>query len=171
MQLLGTELSGAANSLRFAACLTVSLFALPACASSGLLGADKLNAVATSSSCENPVIFKYVPKGESKTSLSSDDIPQAERTVRVHMMGFKDAAELSSNDCADTGITKYQLAGVDEASASFLYVKHMTYAAIKADSNVQCKPTYAQVYQPPLKLGGAGRVIRVRNGEKCGVVR
>ena len=87
------------------------------------------------------------------------------------MMGFKDAAELSGSDCADTGITKYQLASADEAPASFFYVKHMTYAAIKADPNVKCKPTYAQVYQPPLKLGGAGRVIQVRNGEKCERVR
>lgn len=30
-----------------------------------------------------------------------------------------------------------------------------------------CTPTYTQVYQPALKLGGSGRVIQVRNGEVC----
>ncbi len=176
MQLLGTQLNEVAKSVRFIACLTVSLFALPACASSGLLGADKLNAVAASSSCKNPVIIKHALKGEglkgeSQTSLSSGGISQVERTVRVRMMGFKGAAELSGNDCADAGITKYQLASTEEAPASFLFIKHMSAVMIKDDPNVQCKPTYTQVYQPPLKLGGAGRVIQVRNGEECEVVR
>ena len=35
------------------------------------------------------------------------------------------------------------------------------------DPNVTCKPSYTQVYQPPLKLGGAGRVIQVPSGQKC----
>jgi len=35
------------------------------------------------------------------------------------------------------------------------------------DAGEVCTPTYTQVYQPPLKLGGGGRVIQVRNGEKC----
>lgn len=85
-------------------------------------------------------------------------------------MGFKDAEPLSGSDCADASITKYQLASTDEALDSFLYVKHMTAVAIRVDPNVRCKPTYAQVYQPPLKLGGAGRVIMVPNGEECGMV-
>lgn len=35
------------------------------------------------------------------------------------------------------------------------------------DTNTKCKPAYTQVYQPPLKLGGSGRVIMVPSGEKC----
>lgn len=35
------------------------------------------------------------------------------------------------------------------------------------DPNVACKPKYTQVYQPPLKLGGAGRVIQVPSGQTC----
>jgi len=30
-----------------------------------------------------------------------------------------------------------------------------------------CRPTYSQVYQPPLKLGGAGRVVNIPSGQKC----
>ena len=30
-----------------------------------------------------------------------------------------------------------------------------------------CRPIYSQVYQPPLKLGGAGRVIQVNKGQEC----
>jgi len=43
-------------------------------------------------------------------------------------------------------------------------------AATDANPNTKCKPTFTHVYQPPLKLGGFGRVIMVPNGEKCGVV-
>lgn len=35
------------------------------------------------------------------------------------------------------------------------------------DPNVVCKPKYTQVYQPSLKLGGAGRVIQVPNAQNC----
>lgn len=37
------------------------------------------------------------------------------------------------------------------------------------DANVKCRPKYKQVYQPPLKLGEAGRVIQVVAGENCEV--
>ncbi len=35
------------------------------------------------------------------------------------------------------------------------------------DPNVTCKPKYTQVYQPPLKLGGSGRVIQIPSGQTC----
>ncbi|PHR55677.1 MAG: hypothetical protein COA43_15090 [Robiginitomaculum sp.] len=34
-------------------------------------------------------------------------------------------------------------------------------------NNKTCKPSFKQIYQPPLKLGGVGRVILVPKGEKC----
>ena len=37
----------------------------------------------------------------------------------------------------------------------------------QGNNNVKCKPTFTQVYQPPLKLGGAGQVIMVPSGEEC----
>ena len=40
---------------------------------------------------------------------------------------------------------------------------------IKDNSDVTCEPAYTQVYQPPLTLGGAGRVIQVPNGQNCEV--
>jgi len=43
-------------------------------------------------------------------------------------------------------------------------------ATKQQDPNIKCKPTYTQVYQPPLKLGGTGRVIVVPSGEKCEMV-
>ncbi len=148
---------GAVKGLCMAAGINLS-----ACASFG-----KLAAVAEASSCTNPVILKHVPKSETKASLSVNDIPEIERIARVRVMGFKTATPVSGSGCSEPGITKYQLAGTDEAPASHLYVKHMTKTAIKQDPNIKCKPTFTQVYQPPLKLGGAGRVIMVPSGERC----
>ena len=34
-------------------------------------------------------------------------------------------------------------------------------------NNKTCKPSFKQIYQPPLKLGGTGRVILVPSGERC----
>lgn len=34
-------------------------------------------------------------------------------------------------------------------------------------SGQKCVPIYDQVYQPPLKIGGSGRVINVKTGENC----
>jgi len=48
-----------------------------------------------------------------------------------------------------------------------LNVRHMTSVEIDASPNVTCKPNYSQVYQPPLTLGGSGRVINVKSGEWC----
>lgn len=36
-----------------------------------------------------------------------------------------------------------------------------------SDNPVKCGPTYSSIYQPPLKLGGAGRTIQVPKGESC----
>ncbi|PHR59923.1 MAG: hypothetical protein COA43_08115 [Robiginitomaculum sp.] len=38
----------------------------------------------------------------------------------------------------------------------------------KTPESKNCKPTFTQVYQPPLKLGGVGRVILVPSGKTCG---
>ena len=37
------------------------------------------------------------------------------------------------------------------------------------ESNANCSSTHTQVYQPPLKLGGAGRVMQVKSTETCEV--
>jgi len=41
-------------------------------------------------------------------------------------------------------------------------------AAPKTGSGENCKPKYSQIYQPPLKLGGSGRIIHVNTGVRCG---
>ena len=39
-----------------------------------------------------------------------------------------------------------------------------------AETNVKCSPTYRSIYQPPIKLGGAGRTIQIKQGEKCSLI-
>lgn len=38
---------------------------------------------------------------------------------------------------------------------------------VQFSSGQKCVPVYEQVYQPPLKIGGSGRVINVKTGENC----
>jgi len=139
------------------------------------MGADRLAAVAESSSCTNPVIMKHAASDESQ------DIPAQERVARILGMGYeivnlKNARGLSEASyagssqpaCGQPDMYRYDVASKpSDQVAQILYVRHMTAKAIKADPNVNCAPTYSQVYQPPLKLGGSGRVIQVRNGENC----
>ena len=42
------------------------------------------------------------------------------------------------------------------------------HAAPQTASDKDCKPTYTQIYQPPLKLGGSGRIIQIKTGVSCG---
>lgn len=42
--------------------------------------------------------------------------------------------------------------------------------AISDTSSENCQQKYTQVYQPPLKLGGAGRVIQVASGLSCDLI-
>jgi len=44
---------------------------------------------------------------------------------------------------------------------------HIT-AAPKTGSGENCKPVYTQIYQPPLKLGGSGRILNIKTGVNCG---
>jgi len=37
----------------------------------------------------------------------------------------------------------------------------------KTSDGSRCKTTYSQIYQPPLKIGGAGRVLNIPNGQIC----
>ncbi|MBL4853278.1 MAG: hypothetical protein JKY25_03475 [Robiginitomaculum sp.] len=166
MGLTKFRIYGVVKGLGFGVCLSAAL-SLSACASSGMLGAGKLAAVATSSSCANPVILKHALKGESKASLSANDISEIERIARVRVMGFKTATFVSGSGCADKGITKYKLTDADDAPTTPLYVKHMTKAQIKADPNVRCGPKFKQLYQPPTKLSGAGKILSLPDGEGC----
>jgi len=139
------------------------------------MGADRLAATAESSSCTDPIIMKHA------TPDTVQEIEAPERIARILGMGYEIAdvksakalpkdsyAGISQPACGQPDMYRYDVTGktLDEA-AQPLYVRHMSAEAIKADPNVKCAPTYTQIYQPPLKLGGSGRVIQVRNGEKC----
>jgi len=162
--------------------LAVSLMAgalFMGCATTAVANAEKLSLMAHNSSCSAPLILQHNLKGDNKDAIPSSLIPQTERLARVLAMGYdvapnKEATgqSVSSNkSCGQNDIYTYHVTPKvkqsAEASYETLYVRHMTRAAIKADPNVVCKPSYTQVYQPPLKLGGAGRVIQVPSGQTC----
>ncbi len=44
-------------------------------------------------------------------------------------------------------------------------------ASYKTSDGSRCKPTYSQVYQPPLKIGGSGRMINIPSGQICDPVK
>ena len=141
------------------------------CATTTVASSEKLSLMAQNSSCSAPLIIQHNLKGDNKDAISSSLIPEAERVARVLAMGYDVSPVSGQKTCGQDDTYTYSVAPKVEQSAEVsydtLYVRHMTRAAIKADPNVICKPTYTQVYQPPLKLGGAGRVIQVVNGEKC----
>ncbi len=166
IQFKGAVFKGIVKVLALAACL-ISLCAVSACASENLPNGKTPAKIAQASSCENPVILKHALKGDLKNSLSGSDIPEAERIARVHLMGYEGATPAPASGCPDQAITKYQLASTDKAPTSSLYAKHMTKAEINADPNVKCRPKFKQIYQPPLKLGGAGKVLNLPDGERC----
>ncbi|MEE9445222.1 MAG: hypothetical protein V3V19_06135 [Cocleimonas sp.] len=164
----GAVFKGIVKVLALAACL-ISLCAVSACASENLPNGKTPAKIAQASSCEHPVILKHALKGDLKDSLSGNDVPEVERIARVRMMGYEGATPASTNICADKAVTKYQLVSNAGENISHFYAKHMTKAAIKADPNVRCRPKFKQLYQPPTKLDGAGKVLNLPDGEKCEV--
>ena len=149
----------------------LGVMSIVGCATAGGVSAEQLFLTAQNSSCSNPLIIQHSLKGENKKALSSDLIPEAERVGRVLAMGYDLAPVANNKNCGQDNIYTYRVTPKVVQSAEALYetlhVRHMTRAAIKADPNVICKPNYTQVYQPPIKLGGTGRMIQVTNGEKC----
>lgn len=96
--------------------------------------------------------------------------------VNISRLGYGEDIPLrfEKGGCAETDITTYHLTDAALAVAGGLqappklYVRHMTRAEINADPTVTSKPSYTQVYQPALKLGGTGRLINVSDGDICG---
>ncbi len=153
---------------------------LASCASSGALSQKNLDAIAQNSSCEQPYILKYDPEtidampSETKDgeAISQENKLLLHQAARLRLMGYEHALPAPKSGCADESITAFTLFEKKQNAAeapTVLLIKAMTSAQIKADPNIRCKPVYTQVYQPPLKLGGAGKVIQVRNGERCNV--
>lgn len=149
------------------------------CATTTMASSEKLSLMAQNSSCSAPLIIQHNLKGDNKDAISSRLIPETERLARIIAMGYDIAPNKVPSDqsvsriqnCSQSDTYTYRVTPKSKQSAEApyetLYVRHLTRAAIKADPNVICKPSYTQVYQPPLKLGGAGRVIQVPSSQKC----
>jgi len=151
-------------------------------AAPGLLPASHLHAVLESSSCENPAQFThYLPKNPETGSVVDAvdyDIPSKERIARVLDMGYvipghesylglseAEYKAMGKPACQQPDMYQYDVAVFesDRTKIGRLYAKH---TAMERTEQT-CKPKYTQVYQPPIKLGGAGRVINLKAGEKC----
>lgn len=120
--------------------------------------------------------------------LTRAQIWEASASVKVAALGYGDAMPKKADvQCPQADVMRYTLpdaarlayAKNDNAKtfdaepstepAPSLHVRYMTSAQIQVDPNVRCAPTYQQIYQPPLTLGGSGRVMQVANGERCEV--
>lgn len=118
--------------------------------------------------------------------LTRAQIWEAEARIKVAILGYGDARPKKADvQCPQADVMRYTLpdaalladaknddaktldAEPSTAPAPSLHVRYMTSAQIQADTNVRCTPIYQQIYQPPLTLGGSGRVMQVANGERC----
>ena len=132
------------------------------CSSSGHMSQKAMASALKNSSCNNPLIVKHNAINEK-----SEEYSPKRGLAWIETAGFKNPSLQTRKDCTDSTVSVYQFAGIEHENRPSLYVKHMSVNEIESDPNVKCRPTFTQIYQPPLKLGGAGRVIQVSDGEVC----
>ena len=141
------------------------------CVSTANAWAEQLSLTAQNTSCLNPIILQHSLKGENKDTLSSTLISATDRLTSIIGMGYdiipiNEALNVpaghvvtSKQNCGQADVYSYrvrpQIQQQSELTYDTLYVRHMTRAAVKADPTVTCQPSYTQIYQPPLKLGGS----------------
>ena len=148
--------------------LSASLL-MTSCAAVANAPVNDLQALVAKTSCEAPYVFKVDNEvlGDSKWTKGMWD---AYHASKIEALGFGAVAPSSKAVCADSGIQAYDVVGLEsgEQTLGVFYAQALTAEQIEANPNVTCAPTYTQIYQPPLTLGGSGQVIQVANGERCG---
>jgi len=138
---------------------------MTSCAAIAKAPPQDLQALAAGTSCDAPYIFRV-----DKAVQTDDSKLDVYYTTRAEALGFGAVTLSTKAVCVDRNVRAYDVASLEggEPTSSIFYAQALTSAQIKADSTITCTPTYTQIYQPPLTLGGSGRVIQVVNGETCG---
>ncbi len=150
-----------------AACL--STIALTGCVTPEQREANRLDIftdlAARHSTCETAKLL--VPATDTTDRLSVEH-----QLIMVRKLNFPIVIPSAAGPCSDPKIQAYTVGYHGEHSGkSYMlgsfYARHMTRAEAELDPNISCRETYTSIYQPPVRLNGAGRVIQVPAGYKC----
>lgn len=141
--------SEAASTTRAGALFVSAAILLAACSTISPFTRD-----AQSSSCAAPMIVLA---------------PQPLVTRKLSDLAGGEVVETDVPACTGVfeGVRTYKVVG---GRARRIYAVAMTLAEAQAHPNVQCAPRFRSFYQPPLSLGGAGRVVQLPDGTECSAI-
>jgi hypothetical protein len=148
--------------------LLLSTIILAACVSAEQQDANRLKIFTDlqgkHNSCESAKLLTH-------EVASQQDITSAMQITAIKQLNFNVVMPGSANPCPNSQIQAYHVGYGDRNNTITMigpfYARHMTLTAAKQDPDIFCRTTFTQVYQPPLRQGGAGRIMNIPAGFLC----
>ncbi len=148
--------------------LFVTALAITACVSAEQQDANRLKIFTDlqgkHNSCESAKLLTY-------EVASQQDITPAMQITAIQQLNFNVVMPGSANPCPNSQIQAYHVGYGDRNNTITMigpfYARHMTLTAARQDPDIFCRTIFRQIYQPPVRQGGAGRVMSFPAGYLC----
>ena len=131
----------------------------------GCATGEPLRELSQATSCASPLIV-IVPEGESGEMARRQD---AFVMAELAKLGEGEAIEAVPAFC-ETSFERVRVY-TDSATALPVHATTMSLAEARGRADVTCSPRFSNVYQPPLTIGGSGRVLSLPDGYACSAKR